>query len=115
MQYWVSIISLLMSLSFRASSYPIVPTLHCAMSPFLPTPSSLSFPLLPPRFDLLLSPSLNLPLSHTSPPLSFSKVVVINKIDIPEVREKLEELTKGIKAAAGHSRVLGISAATGER
>jgi GTPase Era involved in 16S rRNA processing len=42
-------------------------------------------------------------------------VVVINKIDIPEVRDKLEELTKGIKAVAGHSRVLGISAATGER
>lgn len=42
-------------------------------------------------------------------------MVVINKIDIPEVREKLEELTKGIKAAAGHTRVLGISAATGER
>ena len=40
---------------------------------------------------------------------------MINKIDIPEVREKLEELTKGIKAAAGHTRVLGISAATGER
>eukprot|EP00596_Hydrurales_sp_CCMP1899_P000561 CAMPEP_0119039956 /NCGR_PEP_ID=MMETSP1177-20130426/9734_1 /TAXON_ID=2985 /ORGANISM="Ochromonas sp, Strain CCMP1899" /LENGTH=558 /DNA_ID=CAMNT_0007004517 /DNA_START=218 /DNA_END=1894 /DNA_ORIENTATION=- len=43
------------------------------------------------------------------------QVVVINKIDIPEVQEKLEELTKGIKKAAGHSRVLGISAATGER
>ena len=42
-------------------------------------------------------------------------MVVINKIDIPEVRDKLEELTKGIKKAAGHSRVLGISAATGER
>jgi GTPase Era involved in 16S rRNA processing len=42
-------------------------------------------------------------------------VVVINKIDIPEVREKLDVLIKDIKKIAGHSRVVGISAATGER
>jgi GTP-binding protein len=40
---------------------------------------------------------------------------VINKIDIPEVRAKLDDLTKQIKKIAGHSRVIGISAATGER
>ena len=40
---------------------------------------------------------------------------MINKIDIPEVRDLLPELIKGIKEAAGHSRVLGISAVTGER
>ena len=43
------------------------------------------------------------------------KVVVINKIDIPEVRAKLDDLTKQVKKLAGHSRVIGISAATGER
>ena len=43
------------------------------------------------------------------------QVVVVNKIDIPEVRDKLEELTKRIKQVSGHTRVMGISAATGER
>lgn len=44
-----------------------------------------------------------------------TQVVVVNKIDIPEVREKLEPLLTSIRKEAGHSRVLGISAATGER
>ena len=43
------------------------------------------------------------------------QVVVVNKIDIPEVRDQLEDLTKRIKQVAGHTRVMGISAATGER
>ena len=43
------------------------------------------------------------------------QVVVLNKIDIPEVKEKQEELIAALKEAAGHSRVLPISAATTER
>lgn len=43
------------------------------------------------------------------------QVVVINKIDIPDVREKLDDLIQSISQHAGHKRVLGISAATGER
>ena len=42
------------------------------------------------------------------------QVVVVNKIDIPEVREKQEELMEALKENAGHSRVLSISAATTE-
>eukprot|EP00592_Proboscia_alata_P017684 CAMPEP_0194398808 /NCGR_PEP_ID=MMETSP0174-20130528/126313_1 /TAXON_ID=216777 /ORGANISM="Proboscia alata, Strain PI-D3" /LENGTH=664 /DNA_ID=CAMNT_0039195153 /DNA_START=28 /DNA_END=2022 /DNA_ORIENTATION=- len=42
------------------------------------------------------------------------QVVVINKMDIPEVREKKEELVKALRVACGHSRVLTISAATTE-
>eukprot|EP01032_Pedospumella_encystans_P009207 gene9207-10862_t len=44
-----------------------------------------------------------------------TQVVVVNKIDVPEVRERLPELTQLLRSAAGHSRVLGISALTGER
>jgi GTP-binding protein len=42
-------------------------------------------------------------------------VVVVNKIDIPEVRENLDSLIETLKKEAGHTRVIGISAATGER
>jgi GTP-binding protein len=42
------------------------------------------------------------------------QVVVLNKIDIPEVQEKQEELLEQLREAAGHSRVLSISAATTE-
>jgi GTP-binding protein len=42
------------------------------------------------------------------------QVIVLNKIDVPEVQEKQEELIEALKAAAGHSRVLTISAATTE-
>ena len=42
------------------------------------------------------------------------QVVVINKIDIPEVREKLDDLIAQIKGMVGHTRVMGISAATKE-
>ena len=42
------------------------------------------------------------------------QVVVVNKIDIPEVRAQLDDLTRRLKKAAGHTRVMGISAATGE-
>lgn len=40
------------------------------------------------------------------------QVVVLNKIDVPEVQEKQEELMQALREAAGHSRVLSISAAT---
>jgi len=43
------------------------------------------------------------------------QVVVLNKIDVPEVKEKSEQLIQQLKDAAGHSRVLSISAATTER
>jgi len=43
------------------------------------------------------------------------QVVVLNKIDVSEVKEKEEELLSKLKEAAGHSRVLSISAATTER
>eukprot|EP00980_Cylindrotheca_fusiformis_P009074 scaffold1960_cov69-Cylindrotheca_fusiformis.AAC.3 len=43
------------------------------------------------------------------------QVVVLNKIDIPEVKEKKDELMEQLRAAAGHSRVLSISAVTTER
>lgn len=44
-----------------------------------------------------------------------TQVVVINKIDIPEVRDRLDNLVSQVRAVAGHNRVLGISAATRER
>lgn len=43
------------------------------------------------------------------------QVVVLNKIDVPEVQEKADELMAELQKAAGHSRVLSISAATTER
>lgn len=43
-----------------------------------------------------------------------TQVVVVNKIDIPEVRERLSQTIKGLKKLAGHTRIVGISAATGE-
>jgi len=35
------------------------------------------------------------------------QVVVVNKIDIPEVRDKLPQLIDDLRASAGHTRVLG--------
>ena len=43
-----------------------------------------------------------------------TQVIVINKIDIPEVRELLPDMLDEIKRVCGHTRVLGISAATTE-
>jgi GTP-binding protein len=40
------------------------------------------------------------------------QVVVLNKVDVPEVREKQDELLEQLREAAGHSRVMTISAAT---
>jgi GTP-binding protein len=40
------------------------------------------------------------------------QVVVLNKVDVPEVRERQEELLEQLREAAGHSRVMTISAAT---
>lgn len=42
------------------------------------------------------------------------QVVVVNKIDIPEVNELSEDLLSDLKREAGHSRMLTISAATSE-
>jgi len=42
------------------------------------------------------------------------QVVVLNKLDVSEVKEREEELLQGLREAAGHSRVLSISAATTE-
>lgn len=42
------------------------------------------------------------------------QVVVLNKVDIPAVKEKEEELINALKEKANHSRVLSISAATTE-
>lgn len=42
------------------------------------------------------------------------QVVVLNKVDIPAVLDQKEELISQLMAAAGHSRVLAISAATTE-
>ena len=43
------------------------------------------------------------------------QVVVLNKIDVSEVKEKEQEILETLREAAGHSRVLSISAATTER
>jgi GTP-binding protein len=40
------------------------------------------------------------------------QVVVLNKMDVPEVAEREAELLEQLKAEAGHTRVLSISAAT---
>ncbi|GAX18513.1 GTPase [Fistulifera solaris] len=42
------------------------------------------------------------------------QVVILNKVDVPEVKEKEEELLQSLREAAGHSRVLPVSAATTE-
>eukprot|EP00546_Thalassionema_frauenfeldii_P010286 CAMPEP_0178908032 /NCGR_PEP_ID=MMETSP0786-20121207/7697_1 /TAXON_ID=186022 /ORGANISM="Thalassionema frauenfeldii, Strain CCMP 1798" /LENGTH=568 /DNA_ID=CAMNT_0020579889 /DNA_START=100 /DNA_END=1808 /DNA_ORIENTATION=+ len=43
------------------------------------------------------------------------QVVVLNKIDVSEVKEKEDEIISELKEVAGHTRVLSISAATTER
>jgi GTP-binding protein len=43
------------------------------------------------------------------------QVVVLNKIDVSEVKDMQDDLIEQLKEAAGHSRVLPISAATTER
>lgn len=40
------------------------------------------------------------------------QVVILNKMDIPEVQERAEEVLAELREAAGHTRVLSISAAT---
>ena len=40
------------------------------------------------------------------------QVVVLNKVDVPDVKEREEELLQQLRVAAGHSRVMTISAAT---
>ena len=43
------------------------------------------------------------------------QVVVLNKIDIPENRELLDEVSSEIRKLCGHTRIMGVSAATSER
>jgi hypothetical protein len=43
-----------------------------------------------------------------------TQVVVVNKIDIPSVRERLNSTIAALRKVAGHSRVTGISAITTE-
>jgi GTPase len=40
------------------------------------------------------------------------QVIVLNKLDLPDVRDRKDELVEQLKKASGHSRVLAISAAT---
>ena len=42
------------------------------------------------------------------------QVIVINKIDIPEVRHRAPQLLHAIRTTVGHNRVMNVSAATGE-
>lgn len=63
--------------------------------------------------DLL---AVNAELALFSPGLAAKlQIVVLNKIDLPHVREQLPELRARIEAAVGHSRIFAVSAATGER
>lgn len=60
--------------------------------------------------------AINQELELFNPKLALkTQVVVINKIDIPEVKDKLDSLISDVIKDSGHKRVLGISAATGER
>jgi GTPase involved in cell partitioning and DNA repair len=43
-----------------------------------------------------------------------TQVIVVNKIDLPHVRDGLNGLVSELRKAAGHSRVMAISAATTE-
>ena len=43
------------------------------------------------------------------------QVVVLNKIDVSEVKERENEILAKLQEAAGHTRVLSISAATTQR
>jgi hypothetical protein len=59
--------------------------------------------------------AINQELQLFNPQLALkAQVVVVNKVDIPAVREALPGLLTMLRRAAGHSRVMGISAATGE-
>jgi GTPase len=40
------------------------------------------------------------------------QVIVLNKLDLPDVRDRKDQLVEQLKKASGHSRVLAISAAT---
>ena len=58
---------------------------------------------------------INQELALFNPKLKDRKqVVVINKIDLPDVRELLPDMIEEIKRVAGHSRIIGVSAATRE-
>ena len=59
--------------------------------------------------------AINQELQLFNPKLALkTQVVVVNKIDIPAVQDKLPELKLQLRELAGHSRIMGISAATGE-
>lgn len=60
--------------------------------------------------------AVNAELELFSPALATKvQIVVLNKIDLPHVRERLAELRPKLAEAAGHSRLAAVSAATGER
>lgn len=42
------------------------------------------------------------------------QVVVINKVDVPHVADRLDSIIAQLKAACGHTRVVGISAERGD-
>ncbi len=42
-----------------------------------------------------------------------TQVIAINKLDIPEVKSKFEQIKNSLLSICGHSRIIGISAATG--
>jgi len=42
-----------------------------------------------------------------------TQVVVVNKMDIPATREAFPQLRRQIRDICGHTRIVGISAATG--
>ena len=59
--------------------------------------------------------AINQELELFNPKLAnMTQVVVVNKMDIPEVRARLSELMKQLQEASGHTRIMAISAATRE-
>lgn len=59
--------------------------------------------------------AINQELELFNPKLAnMTQVVVVNKIDIPEVRAKLPALMGQLQKACNHTRIMGISAATRE-
>lgn len=60
--------------------------------------------------------AVNLELELFSPKLaSKPQIVVVNKIDLPHVRARLDALKPALLEAMGHNRLVAVSAATGER
>lgn len=59
--------------------------------------------------------AINQELELFNPQLALkTQVVVVNKLDIPAVRDAFPRLRRDIRDICGHTRIVGISAATGE-